>query len=259
MIYHRENARFSYPVELTANFFVGGQYVDPVEIDRIEIWRGGEGTANGGTLVDTIDGSHVIQNGVGRYKIIWDPYLEGTSPLTSPGVQGPGSPNQGVSPNDPVRIIPQERYYDVWYVKISTGETLYRSVGFSFYLYPDDFFADTDISKWRYELKPDRKKVIRGENLDIRLGIIPIPLYKSKRDPVVEYVLPVSTMKVRVLDEHNMELFPWTEVRFTGKEGIFPTNIFSTLQLGNYMLMVDLILPNGKSIRYPKYLITLED
>jgi hypothetical protein len=259
MIYHRENARFSYPVELTANFFVGGQYVDPALIDRVEIWRGGEGAANGGTLVDVVSGNSVIRNDIGRYKIIWDPYLEGSSPLTSPGVQGPGSPNQGASPNDPVKIVPQEQYYDIWYLKISVSDPSFISVGFGFFLYQDNFFADTDTSKFRFEMKPDRKKVIKGEKLDIRLSIVPVPLYSARRDLSVQSILPMCKMNVRITDINNLELFPWFEIRFTGREGILLTENVSSLQFGDYCLFVDLILPNGKSIKYPKYMISVED
>src|ERR1043165_3009742 len=118
-IYQRPNARYSYPVELRAEIFSGGEYFDPVAIERIEIWKFAETTADGGVLVDSVDGSHAIQTGTGQYKIIWDPYLAKTSPadpgspLESPGVQGPGSPDQ--SPNAGTATIePQCKYYDVW-------------------------------------------------------------------------------------------------------------------------------------------------
>jgi len=258
-IFQRENARFSYPVELDANFFVAGQFADPHVIERIEIWRGGDGVENGGVLVDTIDGSHAIQLGVGRYKILWDPYLEGSSPLTSPGVQGPGSPLQGLSPNDPTTIVPQARYFDRWIYTNTTGGPEIHSVGLNFYLYPDFAFVDADVSKWRFEIKPDRKKLVRGENIDIRLAIIPIPLYRARREPVVDYLLPICTMKVKVVTVSNDLVLDWTEIRFTGKEGIFPTNLISGLQLGEYHLIVELSLPNGQSIRYPRYPVQLAD
>jgi len=257
MIFLRENARFSYPVQLS--FFIAGNFADPQVIDRIEIWKGGDGQADGGVLVDTVDGSHAIQDGVGRYRIIWDPYLEGSSPLTSPGVQGPGSPNQGISPNDPAVILPQCRYFDKWIYKNTTGGPEIASVGSSFYLYPDFAFATPDTSKFRFEMKPDRKRIVKGENIDIRLTIIPIPLYRARRDPVVDYLLPISTMRVKVVTPNNDQVLDWTSIRFTGKEGIFPTNLISAMSLAEYHLVVELTLPNGQLIRYPRYPVQLVD
>jgi hypothetical protein len=259
VIFQRSNARFSYPVELTANFFIGGQPADPQVIERIEIWRGGDGLEGGGTLVDTVDGIHAIQDGVGRYRILWDPYLEGSSPLTSPGVQGPGSPDQGVSPNDPTKIVPQCQYFDIWVYKNTTGGPEIHSVGLNFYLYPDLAFVDADTSKWRFEMKPDRKRLVKGENIDIRLGIIPIPLYRARRDPIVDYLLPICEMRVKVVTANNDQVLDWTAIRFTGKEGIMPTNLISGLPLGEYHLIVDFTLPNGQSIRYPRYPVQLVD
>lgn len=259
MPYERENARFSYPVNLRTRFFEGGVLVDPEEIVEIEIWRGGEGAANGGTLVDVVAGTHAIRDGLGQYRIMWDPYLEGSSPLTSPGVQGPGSPDQGVSPNDPSMIIPQANYYDVWKFKLTTGGTEFRTVGLHFYLYPDLAFVDSGTEKFRFEMKPDRKRIVKGENLDMRLQIIPIPLYRAYREPIVSYLLPISTMRAKIVDAQNNEVVAWTNLRFTGAEGILPTNLFSDFQLGEYSIISELILPNGESVRYPKTPIQLVD
>lgn len=258
-VFERANARFSYPVNLKVRFFEGGVLIDPEEIIEVEIWRGGEGAANGGVLVDTIAGIHTIRDAIGQYRIIWDPYLEGSSPLSSPGVQGHGSPNQGVSPNDPTNIVPQSNYYDVWYWKNSAGAPTFKTVGLSFYLFPDFMFVDSGTEKFRFEMKPDRKRIVKGEKLDIRLGIIPIPLYRSRREPIVDYLLPISTMRAKVVDPQNNEVVPWTDLQFTGKEGILPTSVLATSQLGEYSIVAELTLPNGDTVRYPKVPIQLVD
>lgn len=257
--YERFQARLSYPVNLRIRIFNSGVLADPIEFEAIEIWRGGEGAENGGVLVDVVDPIHIIQDSVGQYRIIWDPYLEGTSPETSPGVQGPGSPGQGTSPSDPSNIIPQVRYFDIWRWRFATGQPSTKSVGLSFFLYPDYQFSDSGFDKFRYEMKPDRKRIVKGEDLDVRLLIIPIPLYRARREPIVEYLLPISQMRARMVDGQNNEVVPWTDLVFTGQDGILPTSLFSSLQLGEYLLQAELILPNGSVIRYPKLSLMLID
>jgi hypothetical protein len=264
-IYQRANARYSYPVRLRANIFAGGQFFDPVAIERIEIWKFAETEADGGVLVDTVDGIHAINDGVGQYSLIWDPYLAKTSPgdpgspLLSPGVQGPGSPDQ--SPTAGLATIePQCKYCDLWFYTPANGEPEFHSTGLSFYLNPDVYFVESGYEAWRFELKLDRKQVVKGENLDVRLRIIPIPLYRALREPIVEHLLPIATMRVRMLSTANDEIVAWTDIEFTGKEGIWPTSLVpSSITLGAYVLQVELGLPNGQTVRYPKQMIQIID
>lgn len=244
----RENARLGDPVRLDAQFFSGGVLYDPANIERVEIYAGGDGTANGGTLVDVVDGANVLQDATGLYHIILDLFHNAS----------PGSPSPSVSP-DASTIAANIRYWDKWiYKEIPSGQEI-GSVGLSFFLYPAFSFVATDTSKFRFEAKPDRKRIVKGENLDIRLTIIPIPLYISRREPIVDYLLPISTMRVRIIDPQNNEYLPWTTIRFTGKDGIVPTNVFSALQLGEYHIIAELNLPNGQTVRYPRIPVMLVD
>ncbi len=261
--FERYNARFTHPVNLRARFFQGSVLADPAEIVGIEIWRGGQGTADGGVLVDYVDGSHAIQDGVGQFRIIYDAYVDGSpgsqSPLGSPGVQGPGSPNQAVSPNDPAAIVPQVWYYDVWKYRETTEGPIYSSEGLRFYLYPDTSFIDSGFDEFRFEAKPDRKRIVKGERIDIRFTIIPVPLYRARREPLVDYLLPLASMRARIIDAQNNEVQAWTDLVFTGQVGILRTETLSAFQLGEYLIQLELMLPNGDVIRYPKLSVMLID
>lgn len=263
--YSRHNARLSSPVELEATFYSGGVAYDPVSIVSVSIWKFGDSVANGGILVDVVDGSHVIQDSTGHFRIIWDPYLQKTSPgdpgspLTSPGVQGPGSPAQGVSPLDPTDITANARYYDVWNYIPSHGYPEQNSVGLTFYIYPDSYFVSDNFEKYRFEAKLDRKQLVRGENLDLRIQIIPIPLYRALREPIISYILPISTMRIRIVNTNNDLVIDWTAIQFTGKEGIVPTSLLSGSALGAYYIQSELTLPNGQFLRFPKQALSLID
>jgi hypothetical protein len=246
-IFPRDNARYGDPVRLNAQFFSGGVLFDPPILERVEIYRGGDGTENGGVLVDTVDSANIFQTDVGLYYIILD-LLYHASPSPAP-----------LSPEDPAAIIPQMRYYDRWIYREEVDGPEVHSVGLSFYLYPSGSFVCDDTSKWRFEMKPDRKRIVKGENLDIRLQIIPVPLYRSRREPIVDYLMPISTMRYRLIDVQNNQLVDWTTIAFTGKEGILPTNIFAALQLGEYHVIAELTLPNGQSVRYPRLPVMLVD
>ena len=254
--YERNNARFSFPVILRCNFFEGGVFIDPFTISEVEIWRDGEGEYNGGTLVDVVAGTNIYRDGVGQYHFTWDPISDSSSPSpTGSPVYSPGK----YSPFSPSNVIPQCTYWDVWKYSLTPTSPIFHSVGLHTYLYPDFSFCSAGTETFRFELKPDRKRIIKGENLDIRLGIIPIPLFRSRRDPIVDYLLPICTMRVQVLDPQYSVIVPWQYIMFTGKEGIFPTQNITALQLGEYFLMVELGLPNGETIRYPRYAIQMID
>jgi hypothetical protein len=241
----RENARIGDPVRLDAQFFSGGVLFDPVAIERVEIYRGGDGTSNGGVLVDVVDPINIFQDNVGLYHIDLDLFYHASpSPVTSPGTPA---------------IVANTIYYDRWVYKKDLNSVETYSIGLHFYLYPNGTFVCDDTSKFRFEMKVDRKRIVKGEALDIRLQIIPIPLYISRRDPIVDYLLPISTMRARIIDTQNAEMVPWTSIRFTGKEGVLPTNLFSALQLGEYHLIAELTLPNGQIVRYPRTPIMLVD
>lgn len=241
----RENARIGDPVRLDAQFFSGGVLFDPVSIERVEIYKGGDGPSNGGVLVDVIDPINVFQDNVGLYHIILDLFYH-------------ASPSPVVSPGTPV-ISDNTIYYDRWVYKKDLNSTETYSIGLHFFLYPNGTFVCDDTSKFRFEMKVDRKRIVKGEALDMRLQIIPIPLYISRRDPIVDYLLPISTMRARIIDAQNNEQVAWTPIRFTGKEGILPTNLFSNLQLGEYHLIAELTLPNGQIVRYPRTPVMLVD
>ena len=241
----RQNARIGDPVRLDAQFFSGGELFDPMSIERVEIYKGGDGVANGGTLVDVVDAINIFQDGVGLYHIILDLFYH-------------ASPSPVVSPGTPA-IIPDTIYYDRWVFRKDLNSVVSGSIGLHFFLYNSGVFVCDDTSKFRFEMKPDRKRIVKGEALDIRFQIIPIPLYLSRRDPIVDYLLPISTMRARVIDSQNTEMVPWTPIRFTGKEGILPTNLFSALQLGEYHVIAELTLPNGQIVRYPRTPVMLVD
>ena len=236
-------------MRLDAQFYSGGALYDPAVIERVEIYAGGNGLENGGTLVDVVDGANVLQDATGLYHIILDMFHNAS----------PGSPSPVVSPAAAATPAANVRYWDKWIYKEHLNGQAIGTVGLSFFLYPATTFVCSDTSKFRFEMKPDRKRIVKGENLDIRLSIIPIPLYLSRREPIVDYLLPISTMRARVIDPANNELVPWTDIRFTGKEGILPTNLFTTLQLGEYHIIAELNLPNGQTVRYPRTPVMLVD
>ena len=244
MIFERTNARLGNEVRLVAEFFSGGQYYDPALVDRVEIYKGGDRVENGGVLVDVIQAPNIINFGVGMYEV-YASLFDGASP-------SPASPEQVV-------YTPNQIYYDSWIFREKVGQQETHSVGLHFFVYPENSFVCDDIGKFRFEMKVDRKRIVKGEVLDMRLQIIPIPLYISRRDPIVDYLLPISTMRARVIDPQNNELVPWTPIRFTGKEGILPTNLFSALQLGEYHVIAELTLPNGQIVRYPRTPVMLVD
>lgn len=261
-IFARENARLSYPVTLDANFYTGGVLFDPV-IDRVEIWKNAEKTTDGGVLVDVITNPlQIVRLSIGQYQVVWDAFLEGSplanSPLMNPGHQGPGSPLQ--DPTNPAAITANTRYFDKWFFRPTSVPVVgdLSSLGLSFYLYPDTYFVDSK-GKYRYEVKQDRKIIVQNENLDVRLRIIPIPLYRDLRDPIVDYLLPISKMDARLLDDQNNEKVAWGQIAFTGKEGIYPTAGLAALSRGQYLLQVKLTLPNGQVIMFRKLVLQLED
>ena len=263
LIVDRNNARLGDTVRLTAMFYSGGQSFDPFEFRHVEIYRGGDGPEHGGILVDVVDPSNIIQDSTGVYSILLqltDLGSPGVSPMMSPN----GSPSlifpSPYSPGQPEPYIPQSIYYDRWIYKETPNSFWVHSVGLNFYIYPSLSVVTDDQTKWRFELKPDRKRIVRNENLDIRLQIIPIPLYRSRRDPIVDYLLPLSTMRIQIWTANRDLMVDWTTIRFTGKEGILPTKLFGPgFMLGEYHIVVDFILPNNQSIRYPRYPIQLVD
>lgn len=255
-IFERENARVSSQIRLKARFAKNGILYDPEEFDRVEIWKFAEGEPNGGVLVDTVDGSNVIQQETGIYYILYDPFVEvGGSPAISPVVQGPGSPDD----SGQTAIQPNVRYYDKWWYRTKLNASLTDSVGLTFFLYPDDYFVDADTEKYRFEMKPDRKLIVKGESLDIRLRIIPIPLYQQLRKPIIQYVLPILKLSVRVLDNQNREVISPFDARFNGKEGIVPTSAISALQVGMYLLEVTMNIPNGQTIVFRRLSFNVVD
>jgi len=258
-IYGRENARLSSPNRLEARFNRGGVLYDPAEIDRIEIWKFAEGEDNGGVLVDTVDGSNVVQQETGLYFVLYDAFVEGspgTSPSPAPGAQGPGSPLQ---PDNDTAIVANVRYYDKWWYKADSASALTDSVGLTFFLYPDTSFVDAPNNKYRFEMKPDRKQVVVGEKLDMRLKVIPIPLFQEVRVPIVQYILPILTMKVRVVDHRFAEKIAQFTITFTGKEGIVPTESIGALPVGLYGMEVTLVLPTGQELKFRRFEFNVVD
>lgn len=288
--YERTNARLSSPVNLRARFFEHQVFFDPYEIERVEIWKHSEEEKTGGVLVDVIDGSNVIQDRHGHYRVVWDPYLEcpgsTVSPMspTSPGdglvspadpcapppdwgdgwkscggspTQGPGSPGQ--DPNDPAKIEANTCYFDTWFYRKSPGCELINTVGLNFYLYPDGCFVDSGFDRFRFEIKYDRRHIIKGEQLDIRGTIIPLPLYVAHRDPLTNFLLPICKVEVQWLDARNNEMLPWSEVVFTGREAIIPTDQIARNPIGAYLMNTRLLLPNGQKIQWRKQPIQVED
>lgn len=264
IIRERENARFSDPVNLRIRFYKDGQFYDPEHIDRVEIWKHGESEASGGILVDVIDGSNAIRDELGHWRLIYDPYLECGSPACLP------SPNSGIiqapyaSPTSPVdpraTIVPDARYYDRWVYNPTPGYPEVTSRGNTFYLYPDNFFSDSGTNAYRYEIKPDRKMLVKGESLDMRLRIIPIPLHRARRRPIVDYLVPISTVEYRWIEERTKDpVTDWTTAGYNGMEAIIPTDEIGTKQLGTYLLKARLNLPNGQVIQYRMIEIALID
>jgi len=268
IIRERDNARFSDPVNLRSRFYKDGQLYDPEVIDRIEIWKHGESERTGGVLVDVIPGDQVIQDDVGQYRLIYDPYLECGSPecAHSPAtgiVNGPFSPIQSPleSPVDELaEITPDAMYFDRWCYRPTPGYPELKTTGLQFYLFPDGYFVDSPLAKYRFEIKPDRKMLVKGENLDMRLRIIPIPLYRARRKPIIDYLVPISTMEYQWIDTRTKEvLVDWTVAGYTGQEAVIPTQALATFQLGTYLLKARLQLPNGQWITYPQIEIALRD
>lgn len=256
-VFQRYNARLSYPVALQARFFNGGVLFDPV-IQMVQIWKNAERSYDGGVMVDVIMPPHIIRLGIGQYEVEWVPLREpGTSPAISPEQDGPGSPGQ--NPEDPATITANSLYYDKWIYAPSPGAAEVSSFGLQFYLYPDYLFVDANYNTYRYELKQDRKIIVHRENLDIRLRIIPFPLYRDTRTPIVDYILPISQMQVRVVDEYNEEVICWATIPFTGKEGIFPTEALARHRRGLFYLQARLTLPNSQEIVFRKIAVQVED
>jgi hypothetical protein len=257
-IFEREAGRLSSPVRLRSRFARGGILYNPVEFDRVEIWKFHEGEPAGGILVDVIDGSHVIQDDTGIFFVLYDPFVEGSSPFSpAPGAQGPGSPGQ--SPNSPTAILPNVRYYDKWYYKPDSSSILIDTVGLTFFLYPDEHFVDGQYTKYRFEQKEDRKQVVRGEDLDMRLKIIPVPLHQESRQPLVRFVIPILTMTGRVLDDGRREVIAPFEIPFTGKEGVVPTKAIGVLPLGMYRFETTLDIPSGQKIVFRQFTFNVVD
>jgi hypothetical protein len=256
-VFQRYNARLSYPVALRSRFFNGGVLYDPV-FDRVEIWKNAEKTPDGGVMVDVIMPPRIIRLDLGHYEVEWVPLHEpGFSPAVSPEQEGPGSPDQ--NPESLTAITANSLYYDKWFYRPVPGAAEVCSLGLQFYLYPDFLFVDQDYGAYRYELKQDRKIIVRGENLDVRLRIIPFPLYRDTRTPIVDYLLPISSMDVRIVDDQNCEIFPWQTIVFTGKEGIYPTEALACHRRGLYYIQARLTLPNAQQIMFRKIALQIED
>lgn len=260
IIRERENARFSDPVNLRCRFYKDGQLYNPYLIDRIEIWKHGESENVGGVLVDVIDGQYAIEDAIGQWRIIYDPYLECGSPACAP------SPASGIiqapfSPPDPlVTITPDTRYFDRWCYHPREGYPELKTIGLTFYLYPDGYFTDAGTEAYRYEIKPDRKMLVKGESLDMRLRIIPIPLYRSRRRPIVDYLVPISTVDFKWVDARTKEqVTEWQTAGYNGMEAILDTTEIASKQLGTYLLKTRLNLPNGQVIQYRMIEIALID
>ena len=257
--YERHNARLSSPVALRARFHKDTQFYDPDAIDRVEIWKHAETEAEGGVLVDTVDGANVLNDSVGHYRLLWDGYDQCPPSPASPNpvgtVDGPGSPDQeGLD-----KIEANVTYYDKWFYRQEAGCEFINTVGLRFFLYPDHWFVDSGFDKFRFDMKPDRTQLVKGEILDIRLRIIPIPLYVATRDPITNYLIPLCQMRYRWLDMQNNEMVAWADAVFTGREGIVPTQALSASPIGSYLLQSLLILPNGQEIRYRKLPFQLLD
>lgn len=265
IIRERDNARFSDPVNLRARFYKDGQLYNPETIDRVEIWKHGESERTGGVLVDVIPGDQVIQDDVGQYRLLYDPYLGDVSPH-SPAtniVQGPYSPVTSPleSPTDVLaEITPDAMYFDRWCYHPVAGYPEVKTTGLQFYLFPDGYFVDSPLAKYRFEIKPDRKLLVKGENLDMRLRIIPIPLYRARRKPIVDYLVPISTVEYQWIDSRSKEvLVDWTQAGYTGQDAVIPTQAIAAYQLGTYLLKARLLLPNGQWITYRQIEIALVD
>lgn len=252
--YERHNARISDPVNLRARFFKAQQFFDPYRIDRVEIWKHSEDESKGGVLVDTVDGDNIIQDDPGHYRLIYDPFTgcEGSpvSPNPPGTVVGPGSPGQ--DPNDPALIEANAMYFDKWYYQPDPNCPITSTVGLKFYLYPNEMFVDSGFDRFRFEVKPDRTMLVRSEILDVRLRVIPIPLYVANRDPITNYLIPLNRVEYKWTDTRNEEIEAWQDAIYTGKEAIIPTKSIATNIPGAYMLSVRMHLPNGQMIAYPK-------
>lgn len=257
-IFEREAGRLSSPVRLRARFVRGGVLYNPVEFDRVEIFKFAETEKEGGILVDVIDGTNVVQDETGIFFILYDPFVEGSSPFSpAPGAQGPGSPGQ--SPDSPTAILPNTRYFDKWFYRPDSASILIDSVGLTFFLYPDELFVDGQFTKYRFEQKPDRKQVVKGEDLDIRLRIIPIPLHQESRQPLVRFVIPILTIEVRILDNERREVIPIFAVPFTGKDGVVPTLAIGALPIGLYRFETTLNIPSGQKIIFRHFTFNVVD
>lgn len=261
IIRERENARFSDPVNLRCRFYKDGQLYNPESIERIEIWKHGESATTGGVLVDVVDGQHAIQDALGQWRLIYDPYRENNVSPASPGtriVHGPYAPPSPA--DDRAEIVPDARYYDRWVYVPTPGYPELTTTGLTFYLYPDNYFSDSGTAAYRYEIKPDRKMLVKGESLDLRLRIIPIPLHRARRRPIVDYLVPISTVEYRWIDERTKEaITEWATAGYNGMEAIIETSEIATKQLGTYLLKARLNLPNGQVIQYRMIEVALLD
>jgi hypothetical protein len=223
----RSNARHLFSLKLESLFFENGLIADSIIVDRIEIWRGGHGLNNGGTLVYTVEGSKAIREGTNKYSIILSPNFGGEN------------------------VIPNVTYYDVWHVIVNGIE--FKTVGFNFYLHPQEFYATENDLLVRYDLGVNRKRVYRNESEEIRIKIVPRQNHSERKN----YVVPISDAKIKITDFKNNQILDWIDVLYTNKELIFPTSLMKNLPLGQYFIIPKIKLENNSILVSPKMPVML--
>jgi hypothetical protein len=214
-------------LKLEANFYLHGILTDPLVFEKIEIWRSGEGLENGGTLVHTITSPNVYHRETGKYSIILDSDWGGDE------------------------AIPGTRYYDVWHVKMEQRSV--KTFGFSFYLNEESFYSQEEHPKIRFDIALSRKHIVRNENLDLRLKLIPLINHSERGD----YLIPINGVRAKIVDFRNIDVSDWMELVFTSKEAVFPTDCFSDREPGQYSIISELFLGNGQTIRSSKLPVML--
>jgi len=141
---------------------------------------------------------------------------------------------------------------------------LLQSCCHRFWVYPDAWYCDDDLTTVRFAFEPLDQKFRRPEVRPLEVGLMPLPLYDYDFN-LVSPMIPFLDATIKV-ETRNCELMVDNEPMTIGiRQGSYRSNPFvlrwnldtSRFMVGSYSYRVTVRLPNGSSRVSKDYIFTV--
>lgn len=257
----RISGRLGNPLDLNLTFYRNGIPTDPYAIRKISIYRSAVQAENLVTefLISSpldpsyptpisreVDSNNVVQPGV--FHLYWevpdtgiptpDIFFDVWSYLpVNPGIGSGGTGATGTGSED-----------------LLNDESLWQTCCEKFWLYPDGFYCDANLSNIRLAFEAMDAKLKQPEVRTIEVGIMPLPLYDFDYNKIAP-LIPMLRAKISIWTENCELLVDGDPMEIGLRDGSYRSNPFtlkyrvcsSFFLKGSYKYRVMVCLPNGET------------